>query len=161
VSRSDASAAGAEPGGIGICTVADLDAVMDIERASSARPWPRGAFRYELEARGAQLLLARDAGGRPVAYAGYRVDRDEASLLNLATHPAHRRRGYARALLERVVASAGPQGARLIRLEVRRSNTAAIRLYERLGFRVLGRRPMYYDEGGEDALLMVRAPAGP
>lgn len=161
MARPEPSEPRAGEGSVRAGTAADLDAVVGIERASSTRPWPRDVFVHELGRRGARLLLYC-AGGRPVAYAGYAIEGDEASVLNLATHPEHRRRGYARELLERVIAAtlARRPAVKLLRLEVRRSNAAAIRLYRRLGFAVVGRRPMYYEAEGEDALLMVRPSAG-
>jgi [ribosomal protein S18]-alanine N-acetyltransferase len=159
VATPEPSATSPDEGSVRAGTAADLDAVVSIERASSTRPWPRGVFARELERRGSRLLLYY-ASGRPVAYVGFAIERDEASVLNLATHPDHRRRGYARELLERVIAATPSPAVKLLRLEVRRSNVAAIRLYRRLGFTVVGARPRYYAVDGEDALLMVRPSAG-
>jgi ribosomal-protein-alanine N-acetyltransferase len=79
---------------------------------------------------------------------------DELHLLELASHPAHRRQGFARALLHELVALAREQHKRLLLLEVRRSNQAAIALYESCGFQQTGVRRGYYSDTGEDAVEM-------
>ena len=76
-------------------------------------------------------------------------------ILNLAVHPGHRRRSIARRLLAEALAQARTLGAELAWLEVRPSNLAALALYESFGFRQVGRRPRYYDDTHEDALLLT------
>jgi ribosomal-protein-alanine N-acetyltransferase len=79
--------------------------------------------------------------------------------MNVAVDPDHRRRGLGRALLEHLLAEVGEDAA--MTLEVRRTNASAMRLYERLGFRAAGIRRRYYQDNGEDALVMWRnLPAG-
>jgi ribosomal-protein-alanine N-acetyltransferase len=79
-----------------------------------------------------------------------------AQLDSMAVNPNARRQGLGSALLEAVLAWAAQNGARHFSLEVRASNTAAIRLYERFGLRTEGRRPRYYAHPEEDALLLGR-----
>ena len=79
---------------------------------------------------------------------------DELHLLELASHPEQRRKGFARALLVALLEHAQSQHTRLILLEVRRSNVAAIALYESFGFETTGVRRGYYADTGEDALEM-------
>ena len=79
---------------------------------------------------------------------------DELHLLDMATHPAHRRRGHSRRLLSELVALAQSEHKRLVLLEVRQSNTPAITLYESAGFHTTGVRRGYYSDTGEDALEM-------
>jgi ribosomal-protein-alanine N-acetyltransferase len=78
--------------------------------------------------------------------------------MNLAIDPDHQRAGRATALLAELYARVGDEHARFT-LEVRRSNVVAIRLYEREGFRAAGVRRHYYQDNGEDALVMWRTPA--
>jgi ribosomal-protein-alanine N-acetyltransferase len=78
---------------------------------------------------------------------------DEMHLLNLAVHPAHRRRGIARFLLTTALVRARSQGAAVVWLEVRPSNRAALALYHSFGFEEVGIRPGYYTDNGEDALI--------
>jgi ribosomal-protein-alanine N-acetyltransferase len=79
---------------------------------------------------------------------------DELHLLELASHPEHRRQGFARALLSALIARAREQQKRLLLLEVRCSNQAAIGLYESAGFQKTGVRRGYYSDTGEDAVEM-------
>lgn len=76
-------------------------------------------------------------------------------ILNLAVHPQHRRRGLARRLLETAMARARDLGAQVAWLEVRPSNHPALNLYHSLGFKKMGRRPRYYEDTQEDALLLA------
>jgi ribosomal-protein-alanine N-acetyltransferase len=78
-------------------------------------------------------------------------------LMNIAVAPEHRRRGIARELMENLFDAAGTEAR--FTLEVRTSNTAAIGMYERFGFRPAGHRRRYYHDNGEDALIMWLEPA--
>jgi ribosomal-protein-alanine N-acetyltransferase len=103
----------------------------------------------------ARLFVARAARGeaaRGVALIWRAVD--ETHLLDLVVHPDARRRGYGRALLERVIADAREAGGRVVLLEVRASNTVALRLYRSAGFFESGVRSAYYSDNGEDAIEM-------
>jgi ribosomal-protein-alanine N-acetyltransferase len=80
---------------------------------------------------------------------------DEVHLLAIATHPDHRRRGVAARLLDHLLAVARAHTARIVTLEVRRTNAPAIALYERRGFKRVGVRPAYYQEDNEDAVVMT------
>lgn len=135
-------------------TVEDLDEVLAIERVSFQTPWSRGAFQYELtQNRVARCLVVRE--GR--ALSGYlclwEIGR-EIHVTNVAVDPARRRRGLARLLLGTVLEDARVRAVELVFLEVRPTNMDAVRLYESLGFRVIGRRKGYYFDTGEDALVM-------
>ena len=139
----------------------DLDEVLDIERASFTTPWSRAAFRYEiLQNRVARCLVIRAGGGPVLGYLCLWEVAHEIHVTNLAVHPAHRRQGLGRALLGPLLEEARGRGITLAFLEVRPGNTDAIRLYEGLGFRVIGRRKGYYFDTGEDALVM-EAPLQP
>jgi ribosomal-protein-alanine N-acetyltransferase len=134
-------------------TLRDLDEVLVIERASFSRPWTREMFVAELsENSRARFFVAETAHGL-VGYVGGWVVLDDMQVVSLAVSPDARRRGIASRLLERLFESAG-DGLRRASLEVRRSNQAAIAMYERFGFRQAGLRVGYYDEPKEDALLM-------
>jgi ribosomal-protein-alanine N-acetyltransferase len=79
--------------------------------------------------------------------------------LSLATHPSFRRCGHASLLLADATEYARAHGVGHVTLEVRPSNRSAVRLYERFGFTAIGRQPGYYDDDGEDAVVMVLAMA--
>jgi ribosomal-protein-alanine N-acetyltransferase len=135
-------------------TLEDLDDVLAIERASFQTPWSRGAFRYELtQNRVARCSVARWRG-RLVGYLCLWEIGHEIHVTNLATHPDVRRRGVAGALLGAVLDDARKRAVTLAFLEVRPTNAEALGLYERFGFRVIGRRKGYYFDTGEDALVM-------
>jgi ribosomal-protein-alanine N-acetyltransferase len=133
----------------------DLDAVVEIERLCFPAPWPRQAFADELARPWARLeILRHRATGRVVAFCNYWVVADEVHILNVAVRPEERRRGLAARLVSHMVEQAKRGKARVLSLEVRVSNLAALGLYRRFGFRDVGRRPRYYADNGEDALLM-------
>ena len=89
-----------------------------------------------------------------VAYGGVIFVLDEGQILNIATHPDHRRRGYGRIIMDSILALAKEKSISFVTLEVRESNAAAIGLYESLGFYVVGRLKGYYDTPREDGLIL-------
>ncbi len=136
----------------------DLDAVQQIELASFTTPWPSNAYRSELLTnRLASYLIAR-VGDRIVAYGGMWLMVDEAHITTFAVHPAWRRQRLGERLLLAFLALARDRHAREATLEVRLSNIAARRLYEKYGFRPVGLRPRYYSDNDEDALIMTTDP---
>jgi ribosomal-protein-alanine N-acetyltransferase len=107
----------------------------------------------ELERPWAQLWVARDAGRGPIGYALAWLVADEVHLLNVATHPSARRMGVGGSLVEAVVSYARRSRAVHVRLELRRSNEGALRMYRRAGFFVAALRRDYYPDR-EDAIDM-------
>jgi len=133
----------------------DLGEVQRIEQASFTTPWPENAYRSELVTnRLASYLVAR-IGGRIVAYGGMWLMVDEAHITTFAVHPAWRRQRIGERLLLAFLDLARDRHAREATLEVRLSNLAARRLYEKYGFRPVGLRPRYYSDNNEDALIMT------
>lgn len=136
-------------------THADLAVVHEIERASFITPWPSYAYRNELDSnRLAQYLVVR-VGRAVVAYAGIWLLVDEAHITTFAVDPAWRRRRIGERLILALLDLAIARGAREATLEVRLSNLAARRLYEKYGFQPVGIRPHYYSDDREDALIMT------
>jgi ribosomal-protein-alanine N-acetyltransferase len=137
----------------------DLPEVLAIERRSFASPWSRADFEAELEKTYAGLSVARLRGGgegRPVlGYLCYWLVAGEIQITNLAVHLGYRRHGVGRGLLLQACGRGYSAGARLAVLEVRESNKGARALYESLGFVAVQKRPRYYTEYREDALVMV------
>jgi [ribosomal protein S18]-alanine N-acetyltransferase len=136
----------------------DLPQVIAIERRAFPTPWSLAMFVLELSKPSGVCLAAvrpRDGEETLVGYLICARYADVWHLMNIAVDPEHRRRGYARAMLEEMLDRAGPYGA--YTLEVRTSNEPAIALYERFGFRAAGTRPRYYHDTGEDAVIMWRA----
>lgn len=133
----------------------DLDAIVQIERASFKSAWTWDMFKWELQnAPVSQLHVLRVGDGAIVAFSTIWIVADEVHINNVAVLPAHRRQGLGRTLLEAVLETAAGQGARRATLEVRRSNDGAIRLYEQMGFELAGVRPRYYTDPDEDALIL-------
>jgi ribosomal-protein-alanine N-acetyltransferase len=137
-------------------TYADLPQVIAIERRAFPTPWSLAMFVLELSKPGGQCLAARSDG----VLTGYVICsryEDAWHIMNVAVDPRRRRCGIATALLDELLVRLG-DGARLT-LEVRPSNDGAIALYERFGFLGAGMRHRYYQDNGEDALIMWRTPA--
>ena len=125
-----------------------------LEKLCFSLPWPEELLRRAL-ADPHQLWLGAVAGGRLLGYAGMQTVLDEGYVDNIAVDPAFRRRGVASALLGRMLEQARATGLAFLTLEVRESNLGAIALYERFGFRRVGRRRGYYEKPREDAILMT------
>ena len=137
-------------------TVADVPAVHAIEVATFAIPWSRESLLHELEENAcARYLVAERDNGQVIGYAGAWLIFDEGHITNVAVDAAHRGAGYGRALMLALMRYAANMGVGYLTLEVRRSNQTAQALYESLGFVQLGIRKKYYEDNGEDALLMV------
>lgn len=135
-------------------TPADLDEVERIARSGFEEAWTRRAFEDELARDVARCRVVRESpGGPPLAYAVWWDVAGELSLLTIATAPGARRRGLARALMERMLEEGRASGADVCFLEVRPSNAPAIALYRGLGFEPFDVRPRYYADG-EDAWIM-------
>ena len=132
----------------------DLDGVETIERESYPTPWSRSMFAAELAKPGSLCLGAYTDDTELVGYLIVSRYVDAWHIMNVAVGLPHRRRGIAAALLERLFAVTTDDAERGYTLEVRVSNTDAIRLYERLGFEPRGVRRGYYTDNREDALIM-------
>ena len=136
--------------------LSDLDAIEQIERASYGTPWSRSMFTSELAKPSSLSFGAVDETGELVGYLVLSRYVDAWHVMNVAVAPARRRQGIASALLHRLLELTKDDALRGYTLEVRVSNTGAIELYERFGFRVKGRRRGYYTDNREDALIMWR-----
>jgi ribosomal-protein-alanine N-acetyltransferase len=138
-------------------TYADLPQVIAIERRAFPAPWSLAMFVLELSKPGG-ICLAASAHGRLAAYLVCSRYDTVWHLMNVAVDPDVRNQRIGSALLDRLIAEVDDSAARYT-LEVRTSNTGAIRLYERYGFRSVGVRRRYYQDNGEDAVIMWRTPA--
>ncbi|HET9104995.1 MAG TPA: ribosomal protein S18-alanine N-acetyltransferase [Solirubrobacteraceae bacterium] len=133
----------------------DLPQVVSIERRAFTTPWSLAMFVLEVSKPSGVCLAAVDISSRRLI--GYLIlSRYDTvwHLMNVAVDPSRRREGVATGLLEAMIQAAGADSE--YTLEVRTSNTGAIALYERFGFRSAGTRPRYYRDTGEDAVIMWR-----
>jgi ribosomal-protein-alanine N-acetyltransferase len=138
----------------------DLERVVEIDRLSFSLPWPASSFRYELEENEAARcwvldLLETNGQWVVVGMAVVWVVLDEAHIATIAIHPDYRRLGLGKRLLNALLQDAIRQGLRIATLEVRLGNLAAQQLYQQFGFEVVGKRPRYYHDTNEDALIMT------
>jgi len=135
--------------------LADVASVEAIEHASFSAPWPPNAYRTELQTNRLAHYLVIRVGPQIVGYAGLWLMVDEAHVTTFAIHPDWRRRRLGERLLIALLDIALERQAAEATLEVRLSNLAARRLYEKFGFRPVGIRPRYYTDNNEDALIMT------
>ena len=129
----------------------DLPAVISIERRSFPTPWSLAMFVLELS-KPSGICLAATEDDQLLGYLVCSRYDQVWHLMNVAVAPEQRRRGVARRLIGKLIEEG--EGSLPFTLEVRVSNQPAITMYERLGFRSAGVRPRYYQDNGEDALIM-------
>ena len=134
--------------------LADLDAVIQIERAAYPYPWTRGNFRDCLDC-GYSCWVVEE-GGAIIGYSILMSGAGEGHVLNCCVTPVRQGYGLGRRIMEHLIESAPRYGVECLFLEVRPSNHPAIRLYENLRFEAVGLRRHYYpaNQGREDALVM-------
>ena len=134
----------------------DIAQVADIERRSYEFPWSHGVFRDCLLAGYHCIVIEREE--RAVGYSILSIAAGEAHILNLCVDPKFRQLGYGERLLEEILERAGNAEVGEVFLEVRPSNSKAIALYNKKGFRHVASRPAYYQarEGREDAAVLAK-----
>ena len=134
--------------------VGDLSRVVEIEESAYPFPWTRGIFADCIQV--GYSCSALQVGSRLIGYAIQSQAAGENHLLNLCIEPDWQRRGYGNLLLDHAIRQAGQQKCTSMFLEVRPSNPDGIKLYQRKGFVVVGKRPAYYRaaDGREDAIIM-------
>lgn len=132
---------------------ADVSAIANLEAICFRDPWSERSIASELSNPLSCWLVAVE-GDVLAGYVGAQTVLDGADMMNLAVAPAFRRQGVGQELICKLIVCLQKQGAFSLALEVRASNTPAIGLYEKLGFVPVGRRPNYYRNPKEDALIM-------
>lgn len=131
----------------------DVEKAAALEAKTFSMPWRAGDFLEMINAEYAYYFVAVQEQ-EIVGIIGLRDILGEGEITNVAVEETHRRKGIARQLLDRVIKRAQELGIKALTLEVRRSNVAAISLYESFGFEIEGVRPHFYDKPTEDALIM-------
>jgi [ribosomal protein S18]-alanine N-acetyltransferase len=132
----------------------DLEEILPIEKKSFADPWSRRLFKETLSFPHSVNFVLQGATGAVLGYSNFYLIREEAHMLNLAIHPAWRKKGLATQLLSHAIDFLKRKDAAHFFLEVREGNRDAIQLYRKFGFEHIGRRKRYYVETNEDALVM-------
>ena len=134
----------------------DLPAVQAIEGLSFSNPWSDNTFRGEIQNTpvSSPLVVVRRPGEEVVGYIIYWQIRDDVQVNNIAVHPECRGLGLGEAMMRFAIAKVRTAGAEFMTLEVRQSNVAAVALYKKLGFEILGTRKNYYTKPDEDAYVL-------
>lgn len=127
--------------------------IAALEKLCFSDPWSENSIAYELTSRLSYWLVAVE-NGEVVGYIGSQSVLGESDVMNVAVHPDHRRKGVAEALVLALAKDLKERDNVCLTLEVRVSNEPAIALYEKLGFTQVGRRPNYYRNPREDALIL-------
>ena len=127
--------------------------VAALEKACFTTPWSENSVRAEL-ANPLSLWLVAVDHGEVVGYVGSQSVMDEADMMNVAVSDLYRRKGIARQLVGALITALDKRGVLSLTLEVRASNEPAKQLYKQIGFEQVGRRPNYYRNPKEDALIL-------
>jgi len=137
----------------------DVPAVHEIDTLSFSLPWPERSFRFEVSenavSRGWVAEAAVNGESRIIGMLVLWLIVDEAHIATVAVHPDFRRRSIGSRIIVEALKAARTEGARRAFLEARERNLAAQEMYRKFGFEITGRRPRYYRDTGEDAILMT------
>ena len=137
----------------------DVPVVHEIDTLSFRLPWPESSFRFEVSenavSRGWVAEAEVNGGTRIIAMLILWLVVDEAHIATVAVHPDFRRSGIGSRIIVEALEAARAEGARRAFLEVRERNLTAQEMYRKFGFELTGRRPHYYRDTGEDAILMT------
>ncbi len=136
--------------------ITDLRSVLEIEKLSFPHPWHESTFKGEIQHRPISFpqVIVHKTLHQVIGYVIFWLIGEDVQINNIAVHPDFRRLGIGEQVLRQVIEQVTFRGARLISLEVRPSNTAALSLYKKLGFKLLGIRRGYYTMPPEDALVL-------
>src|SRR6056297_1062972 len=135
-------------------TIEDLDRVMEIEEETFSVPWSRDSYESEISTNMLSAYFVVEAAGRIIGYCGMWFILDEAHITNIAVQKSFRGKGIGAMLVGCLLEEALKKGIGKLTLEVRDSNIAARKLYEKMGFSEEGIRPGYYPDNHEDAIIM-------
>ena len=135
-------------------TSAHIDDLVEIENSCFSRPWSRSGFEAELD-NDTAVFFAAVNNGKAVGYIGFHTVLDEGYIANIAVEPSLRQKGIGALLLSTAVEYCKENGIAFLSLEVRKSNSSAISLYQKFGFETVGERKRFYSEPVEDADIMT------
>lgn len=134
----------------------DAGSIAELERVCFSQPWSYDSIYHDVAENKLSFYLVAETGGKIIGYAGIWNIAGEGHITNVAVSPDFRRRGVGDALIEVLLKVTGEAGVYSHTLEVRKGNTGALRLYAKHGFKIEGERKGYYEDNGEDALIMWR-----
>lgn len=134
----------------------DIDDLVKVEEACFETPWTAESLRHDIEENKLATYIVADLDGDVIGYIGLWAIVDEGHINNVAVIPQYRRMHVATLLLNTMIDATEDAGIKSHTLEVRAGNKAAQGLYEKFGFKEAGRRPGYYEDNGEDAIIMWR-----
>ena len=130
--------------------------IAQLEKLCFNDPWSENSIASELDNNLSLWLVALE-DDKVVGYVGSQTVLGETDMMNIAVHPDHRKQGIGTALIVGLIGALEKRGSHSLMLEVRASNAPAIALYDKLGFTQVGRRPNYYRNPKEDALILRKA----
>lgn len=136
--------------------VRDIDHIVKLDELCFSVPWSRESIAREIIDNHLAFYIVAEIENTVVGYAGLWSIVDEGHITNVAVHPNFRKKGIGEALVKVILDNSIRNGLKSHTLEVRFSNEAAIRLYEKMGFKAAGLRKKYYEDNGEDAIIMWR-----
>jgi [ribosomal protein S18]-alanine N-acetyltransferase len=134
-----------------------IDSLLPIETSSFKNPWGKLSFLDEISNQDSHsyvLIISDKTENQVIAYSCLRQCIDELHILKIAVKRTHRRKGIAYRFLDDCLCAISKKGIKTVFLEVRPSNVAGLNLYRKLGFNIIGKRPKYYADTGEDAIIM-------
>lgn len=131
-----------------------IEQMAEIEQAAFAEAWSREAYEKDIRSNPNARYTAVVCGDELIAYANYWLIGGMGNINNVAVNSARRRQGFGKTLMTALINDCRQAGGNSMTLEVRQSNTAALTLYEKLGFVSHGVRPHYYQDNGENAVIM-------
>lgn len=134
----------------------DFEQIFKIECQCFATPWDKNLFHNDFEKNPNSLWWVAIDEREIIGFAGLWRQYDEIHIINVCVLESFRRKGAGSQLVAEMIKSSEDEGARLILLEVRASNIAAIKLYEAFGFKSMYIRKKYYQDNDEDAIVMMR-----
>lgn len=135
--------------------IADVDAIYEIEQENFSTPWSKISFYEEIKHHYSHLWVAKDVVTHDISgFICFWIIWDEMHILNIAVRKRLQGKGIGSLLISEALNYAAQKHVKWVRLEVRASNQRAIALYKKFGFKKVGRRPRYYFDTGEDAIIM-------
>jgi len=138
-------------------TIDDIEQVHKIECEVFSKPWSINAFKDEMNNENAYYYVV-EKDNKVIGYAGLWKILDEGHITNVAVSKKFQGQGLGTSLLKKLIEKTEKSGIKSFTLEVRKSNTKAINIYKRLGFKEVGFRKNFYEEPKEDAIIMWTKP---